>query len=159
MLITSSQSSSPNSRPAPVTSATRPSSLKSTRIAMAEASVAEVQRFDALLPAKLEVALQLREDVVLVDQVVIVVYVLHRSLEDEERYHVPGIFVYDERVDVTRRLVDERARTRHPIPFQVVPGTLDAVTEDLPPGVAVAVDLAAALDFEQIDPAPAREVE
>src|SRR3712207_8865779 len=44
-------------------------------------------------------------------------------------------------------------------PLKVVPGALDAVPEDLTAGVAVAVDLAAALDLEQIDPASAREVE
>src|SRR3712207_4151115 len=127
-------------------------------IAICSPSVAEVQRLNAPFLAELEVALQLGEDVVLVDQVVIVVYVLHRPLEDEERDHIPGVFIHDERVDVARRLVDERARTRHPVSFEVAPGALDAIAEDLAAGMAVAVDLAAALDLEDVDPAPAGEV-
>src|ERR671916_327040 len=133
----------PRPRPAPVTSATRPSSLKSSRIVIVEPSVAEVQRLDALFLAELEVALQLGEDVVLVDQVVLIVYILHRPLEDEERDHVACVFIHHERVDVTRRLVDERTGTRHPVPLQVVPGALDAVTKNLSPSVAVAGDLSA----------------
>src|SRR3712207_2762082 len=146
----------PRPRPAPVTSATRPSSLKSSRIVIVEPSEAEVQRLDTPLLAELEVALQLGEDVVLVEQVVLVVYVLHRTLEDKERDHVPGVLIHDERVDVARRLVDERPGTRYPVPLQVVPGTLDAVAENLSPGVAVTIGLASALDLEQVDPAPAR---
>src|SRR5918997_7174672 len=85
----------PRPRPAPVTSATRPSSLKSSRTVIVESSEAEVQRLDTPFLAELEVALQLREDVVLVEQVVLIVYVLHRPLEDEERDHVPCVFVHD----------------------------------------------------------------
>src|SRR5918997_31085 len=92
----------PRPRPAPVTRATRPSSLKSSRIVIVSSSVAEVEGLDTLFLAELEVALQLGEDVVLVEQVVLIVYVLHRPLEDEERDHVPGGFIHDERVDIAR---------------------------------------------------------
>src|SRR3712207_5386369 len=49
--------------------------------------------------------------------------------------------------------------TRHPAALQIVPGALDAVPEDLPAGVAVPVDLPAALDPEQVDPTPRCQVE
>src|SRR5215203_539935 len=145
----------PRPRAAPVTRATLPSRLKSS----STPTRSEVLGFDALLVAEPEVAFQLGEDVVLVDQVVVIVYVLDRPFEDEERLHLLDAFVYDERVDVARRLVDERSRPCYPVALQVVPGALEAETHDLPARVAVAVDLARTLDFEDVDPTPRSEVE
>ena len=49
-------------------------------------------------------------------------------------------FVDDERVDIARRLVDERAWPRDPVALQVVPGALYAEAHYLAARVAVAVD-------------------
>src|SRR5262249_35969216 len=122
-------------------------------------SITQVLRRDALVPAKVQVPFQFREDVVLVDHVVRVVQVLNDALQQEECHHLPRALIHQKGVDVTGRLIDERARTRHPVALLVAPTALEAVTQHLSAAVAMAVDLATARHLKQVDPSPRRQIE
>jgi len=104
--------------------------------------------------------LDLREHVFVAGGLAGFVDVDHRAVDVEERDHLgrTGLLVDDQRVNLARRLVDERTLAGDPVVFEVSPRPLDDVAGN-PRGVDVSRQHAALAHAQQVAPAPRHGVQ